>query len=456
MTTPLHRAAEAGDVELVQSLLSGGADVNAKDDWDGGTPLHKAAAEGHRVVAEILIASGADLEAKDDLGETPLHKTFFGGYKNVVELLLAKGADVNAGGQYGWTPLHQAMSGGYLHYAYRLLETKYGVAELDHTAAISEELDQVEENLQIETVRLLISGGADVNAKDDFGGTPLHDAMYWASTDIVKLLLESGANPNVQDDSGLILLHDAVSRGYADIVELLLLYGGDVNATGRNGQTPLHEAAWENQKEIAELLIEKGANVNARDRNGDTPAHVAALNEHRELFELLTAKGADANAKNKQHKTPVDYANSRAPKDAVMLSEQDTRPYSVIITSPKAIRRFLRSQGIEFDEIWILEKQDVEGLGTALKSSLEKRIPIRTRAWLNHKYILTKFDEYDREYAGFFENGTRYVICNMVFIGFGGDPHQNKFTTGIYDGGYGCVRVVFNAASKKVVRIEYG
>ncbi len=457
MTVPLHRAAEEGNLELVRSLIAGGAEINAKDDWDGGTPLHKATAQGHRDVAEILVANGADLEAKDDEGETPLHKTLLGGYKNVVELLLAKGADVNARGQFGWRPLDLAIWGDYLLYADRLLETKYGVTELRYTDGVSEELNQLREDLRIETVRLLISGGADINAQDDFGCTALHDAVFYDLPDIVKLLLESGANPNIRDkESGSTPLDKAISDGYADIVELLLLYGADANARDRNGQTPLHEAAWENQGDIAELLIAKGANVNATDRNGDTPAHVAALNEHRGLYELLIAKGANANAKNKQGKTPAGYANSPAPKDAVILSEQDARPYSAIITNLKAIRRFLKAQGIGFNQIWIPGKQDVEGLESALRSYLEKRTPIKTRTGLNYEYILSKFDEYDREYAGFFEKGTRYVICNMVFIAFGGDPLQNKLTTGIYDGGYGCVRVVFNAVSKKVVRIEYG
>jgi ankyrin repeat protein len=69
--TPLHTAAEVGDVDAVEALLSSGADVNAAAE-DGLTPLHVAAAWGHDAVAEILLARAADCAARTCDGLTPL------------------------------------------------------------------------------------------------------------------------------------------------------------------------------------------------------------------------------------------------------------------------------------------------------------------------------------------------------------------------------------------------
>ncbi len=70
-TTPLHQAARAGDIQHIQSLISGGGDVNAKDK-DEWTPLHWAAHKGHTEAAKLLITNGTNVNAKDEDGWTAL------------------------------------------------------------------------------------------------------------------------------------------------------------------------------------------------------------------------------------------------------------------------------------------------------------------------------------------------------------------------------------------------
>jgi len=93
--TLLHRAAKSGDVELVQSLIAGGANINAQDknNW---APLHYAVKKGHKKIADLLLANGADVNVKTDEGITPLHLT--NSSKEIAELLVSKGADLNAKG----------------------------------------------------------------------------------------------------------------------------------------------------------------------------------------------------------------------------------------------------------------------------------------------------------------------------------------------------------------------
>lgn len=247
-------------------------------------------------------------------------------------------------------------------------------------------------------------------------------------------------------------LHRAAKEGFIDQVRSLIMDGADVNAKDWSDTTQLDEAAWEDYRDISELLIDKGANINATDKNGDTPLHVAALNGHKELFNLLITKGGDINVKNKQGKTPVDYANSPAPMNDVVLSKDESRPYSVIITNLKHIRRFLRSEMIDFDQIWIPEKQDIEELNSALKTCLDKEKPVVPKTWFNRDYILDNINRYNREYTGFFKNGTEYIICNMSLTN-DREPQDNTFTS-VYDGGCSFVRVVFEAKTKKVILIN--
>ena len=94
--TPLHHAAQAGDIAAIEALLAGGANVNAKAEYYGATPLHDAAAHGSPSAVEALLAGGANVHAKNEGGATPLHVAAFPGSPSAIEALLAGGANVNA------------------------------------------------------------------------------------------------------------------------------------------------------------------------------------------------------------------------------------------------------------------------------------------------------------------------------------------------------------------------
>ena len=105
--TPLHEAAEDGDVSEVKELLSKGTEVDAKSNL-GYTPLHKAAHGGHLEVVKELLAKGAEVDAKNYFGNTPLWGAAKYGHPDLVKELLAKGAEVDAKNNYGETPLQVA------------------------------------------------------------------------------------------------------------------------------------------------------------------------------------------------------------------------------------------------------------------------------------------------------------------------------------------------------------
>lgn len=177
---PLLDAARRGEVEVVRSLLDGGADVNAAR-GDGLTALHAAAERGHLDVAKLLISAGAELDAGTRIGRyTPLHLAGRGGHGRVVGALVEAGADVNATtSNTGVTPVHLA------------------------AAAVGGET----------SVATLLDHGADVNAREASSGqTPLMFAAAYDRSAAVRMLLSRGADAALTTEVVDVLRSVAIDR----------------------------------------------------------------------------------------------------------------------------------------------------------------------------------------------------------------------------------------------------
>ena len=136
----------------------------------------------------------------------------------------------------------------------------------------------------------------------------IREAAWEGDIEAVKQYLADGVDVNAKDDWGKTPLHSTAEMRRKEIAELLIANGADVNAKDSWGITPLHYATANDQKETVELLIAEGAEVNVKDKYDGTPLHSATANDHKEIAELLISKGADVNAKNDEGKTPLDLA----------------------------------------------------------------------------------------------------------------------------------------------------
>jgi len=123
------------------------------------------------------------------------------------------------------------------------------------------EIQSLHHTYDVEMTQLLIENGADVNARNVYGSTPLH---LVSTIEIAKLLIKNGADINA-DNHGYTPLHTILS---VEVGQLLIDNGADVNAIARYGRTPLHIIR---NVKITKLLIKNGADINATDDFGQTP-----------------------------------------------------------------------------------------------------------------------------------------------------------------------------------------
>ena len=177
-------------------------------------------------------------------------------------------------------------------------------------------------NLPVLTMSLLIQG-ADVNARDKYGHTPLEMAVLRDASELAEVLLNRGADINQVHWQGT-LLHVAAANNASAVAEVLLKAGADVNVKDYKGDTPLHAAAWRGSEGAAELLLNRGADVDAKGKHGRTPLHVAASDNASAVnasavAEVLLKAGADVNAKDNRGRTPLYVAGWKNDRVAKVL-----------------------------------------------------------------------------------------------------------------------------------------
>ena len=211
-----------------------------------------------------------------------------------------------------------------------------------------------------DTMKLLLSLGADANAKNKRKSTP----MFWAIHDQakVKLLLDAGADVNHRNVDGRTALYQAVSLGNANgIVTMLLEKGASASLATSNGATPLMMAATRGNVGAMRMLLEKKAGVNDKSGAGATALMNAAASGNPNAVRLLLDKGADAKAVTKRNETALaNAATTGNPEMVKMLlaagapvNTQDVRGYTALLyaagsdTAPLEVVKLLLENGAD-------------------------------------------------------------------------------------------------------------
>ncbi len=226
--TALHLASQRGRLDFMELLLNRGAMVDVPDN-DGFTPLHLAISKMERRATELLLKNGANIDLQNNKRQTALHLALQHSHPNIIPLLLENGANVDAQDDDGSTPLHRAISRADVELSrVQLLLDRYTNINLRNNKGQTA-LHLASQHGRLNVMRLLLEDGADVDALDSGGSTPLHQAISDVDSfhleQAVGLLLDRGANINLRNGQGLTPLYKASLRGYPNIIHLMRNHG---------------------------------------------------------------------------------------------------------------------------------------------------------------------------------------------------------------------------------------
>ncbi len=308
-----------GDTDRLETLLAGGADVNARQ-ADGATALHWAVYHDDLDAADQLLEAGAEPDAANEQGMTPLLLAAVNGNAAMIERLLDAGADVNGTLANGETPLMMAARTGSVEAIERLLARG---AEIDAAESLrgTTALMWAAAYTNPEAVGALIEHGADVNAhskaadrgRDPYLAPPARERIreFVEGTGLRGAAVEADVDDDGQADTADETRRDdqiAAARRAIETAEDVPEPGRPEGERDWGGLTPLIFAAREGDLESARMLVEAGADVNQTSEYGWTPLLTATHNRYYELGTYLLEHGADPNIANKGGWTPLYIA----------------------------------------------------------------------------------------------------------------------------------------------------
>jgi len=341
--TPLTLACEAGSAAVVKLLLDAGADANQTLSH-GETPLMMAARTGAVGVMQELLAHGAKVDARESLrGTTPLMWAAANRNTEAVRLLIAKGADINAHSgtiRPGRMPYLADPSRDRIQ---EFIDGRGqgGTVVKDERPDGEQRLATEREKAKAALARFPFSIPVARRGAKQFGGlTPLIFATKQGDLETVKVLLKAGANVNETSEYGWTALLDATQNRFYQLGAYLLEHGADPNIANEGGWTPLYIATdnrnieggdYPTRKpdmdhlEFIKRLLTAGAKTNLRMRSstetrtvfthqwlneeGATPFLRAAQSGDLVLMKLLLEHGADPDIATEHNVTPLMVAS---------------------------------------------------------------------------------------------------------------------------------------------------
>ena len=343
--TPLLLATVNGNAPMIEKLIAAGADPNVPLTKDGDTALMMAARTGKMEPIKVLLDHGAKVNAKETWGDTTaLMWAVNERHPAVVKMLIEHGADVSVRSKFVPNTTGRGFEGT------SPVDLKPGQTPEEHAGGLLTPLMFAAREGDMDSARLLVDAGADVNAIAGDGKDALGLAIFSGNYDLASYLIDHKSKVNQADAQGFTPLFWAVDRRNFEtapnfpwmvtvdplpLVKKLLEAGADPNVVVNNTprarmregsprivySTALMRGAFSGDPALVKLLLEHGANPHVPSKDNETPLMAAcgtgfingyskgrSAAERLEVVKLLVQLGEDVNAADNYGITPLMVA----------------------------------------------------------------------------------------------------------------------------------------------------
>lgn len=338
----LIKVSKQDNIELFRKILSIDKHPEQAVDAEGNGILHWAIMNRNKDILELVQNFQLDIQQENEKGETPLSLALKSRNQGLIEALIAP---------YQIEDI-QYQGGSLLHYAALEADLDLSMLLLSKAPSLLSKMDREyriplaicferpKSTKHMELAEILIKEGSekpensplfyfyDVVSRNradiDFGGgeKAIHLAAAENHLGVVPILINTyNANIESRDEYGSTPLLNAVRRGYEPMVQFLLQEGAESNISDGNGLSPIHYAIrLENGISLCELLRQKGVNFQHQDNLGNTALHTSIEYDLGiDRIQYLLDKGADSNIRNKQGNTPLLLSIIKENKEAIKL-----------------------------------------------------------------------------------------------------------------------------------------
>jgi len=353
--TPLLVAVrQNAGADIVRDILDKHALINARNQ-EGDTALHLAVRQNAAGTGDLLLSRGADIFLQNAKGENPIYLTFFtkGGIRDWMFIP----ATFSARDPQGNTILHYATQ-------WKLDQVIPGMIQRGAEVEAKNFSGETPLFLAVRvdsasTVRTLIASGAAVSGRDTLGNTALHAAVRWDTQASAETLITAKTDVNAYNLYGNTPLHDAIRLGRFAMETLLVQRGANIEARDAEGNTALMLASVLGNYRSAEHIMRSKPDVNTRNNNGETPLIVAVRNERSDLVALLLDNGAQIHAQDAGGNSPFTVALDTSPRMVLSLLEKGRDQVDNEGRSPLDIAILAKKSAADIERItgWVGTRQ---------------------------------------------------------------------------------------------------